>query len=115
MRRLQDQLVDLAQCLDAGRTPSSALTQVINGILGGLEGTETTDSGGRSLAAPLPCNAPPTPIRGDRRLGCFHAGEPAGSCPHAARHRLRAVFHRPHSPTGSPLVQPGALRSPRAG
>ena len=40
MRRLRDQLLEMAQYLDAGRTPSSALTQAINGVLGGLEGTE---------------------------------------------------------------------------
>jgi len=40
VRRFRDQLVALAECLDAGRTPSSAVTQVINGILSGLEGTE---------------------------------------------------------------------------
>ena len=40
VRRFRDLLVVLAESLDAGRTPSSAVTQVINGILGGLEGTE---------------------------------------------------------------------------
>ena len=29
VRRLRDQLLEMAQCLDAGRTPSSALTQAI--------------------------------------------------------------------------------------
>jgi predicted RNA-binding Zn ribbon-like protein len=40
VRRFRTQLQALAQCLDAGRTPSPAATEVISRMLGRLEGTE---------------------------------------------------------------------------
>jgi predicted RNA-binding Zn ribbon-like protein len=62
VRRLRDQLVDLAQCLDAARTPSSALTQGINAILGGLEGTEKLIRVGGAWRLRFQTMRPPTPI-----------------------------------------------------
>jgi diguanylate cyclase (GGDEF)-like protein len=61
VRRLRDQLLEMAQCLDAGRTPSSALTCMINGVLGGLEGTEQLIRV-VSLAPSFSDDATPTPI-----------------------------------------------------
>jgi predicted RNA-binding Zn ribbon-like protein len=40
VRQFRTRLQALAQCLDAGRTPSPAVTEVISGMLSRLEGTE---------------------------------------------------------------------------
>ena len=62
VRRMRDQLLEMAQCLDAGRTPSSALTQSINGVLGGLDGTEQLIRVGVAWRLRFQTMRPPTPV-----------------------------------------------------
>lgn len=62
VRQFRDSLLTLAQCLDGGRTPSSALIQTINGHLTHVEGTESLLRVGGAWRLRFHPLRPPTPL-----------------------------------------------------